>query len=207
MGSPSYIVRQFTDERWHVLALVHRTPSAELTRLAGAGSVTLVHGDAADPVGLKTALTAALAQRAATLDAIVHCAGRASDVGWRREFRRANFDSVQGMVKLTKELNVGRLVFVSTTDVYGLRDFHGESEDELALDARPRNPYPEFKIAAEAFIRAELLPGRFSIIRPASVWGAGDRTLTSRIVSFLRTSPWIVHFGNWRGFSIIRNQS
>jgi nucleoside-diphosphate-sugar epimerase len=31
------------------------------------------------------------------------------------------------------------------------------------------------------------------------VWGAGDRTLTPRIVAFLKWSPWIVHFGRWRG--------
>ena len=194
-----YTVRRFVEEGWHVLALVHRAASAELARLADAGSVTLVTGDVTDPAGLRTALGAALAKRGAALDAIVHCAGRASDVGWRREFRRTNFESVRGLVELVKDWNVGRLVFVSTTDVYGLRDFHGESEDELALGARPGNPYPEFKIAAEEFIRAELRPERFSIVRPAQVWGVGDRTLTSRIVGFLRTSPWIVHFGKWRG--------
>lgn len=194
-----YIARRFTDEGWHVLALVHRTASPELTRLAHAGSVTLVTGDVTDPAGLRTALAAVLAKRGASLDAIVHCAGRASDVGWRREFRRTNFESVRGLVSLVKEWNVGRLVFVSTTDVYGLRDFHGESEDELTLAARPRNPYPEFKIAAEACIRTELPPDRFGIVRPAQVWGVGDLTLTSRIVGFLRTSPWIVHFGKWRG--------
>ena len=194
-----YIVRRFAEEGWHVLALVHRTASTELMRLADAGSVTVVTGDVTDPAGLRAALAPALAKRGAALDAIVHCAGRASDVGWRREFRRTNFASVQVLVGLVKEWNVGRLVFVSTTDVYGLRDFHGESEDELALAARPKNPYPEFKIAAEEFIRAELPPDRFGIVRPAQVWGVGDLTLTSRIVDFLRASPWIVHFGKWRG--------
>jgi nucleoside-diphosphate-sugar epimerase len=194
-----YVVRRFTDEGWHVLALVHRSASPELARLADAGSVTLVSGDVTDPVGLKTALSAALGRRNASLDVIVHCAGRASDVGWRREFRRTNFESVQGLVHLAREWDVGRLVFVSTTDVYGLRDFHGEAEDDLVLAPRPRNPYPEFKVAAEAFIRAHLPAERYGIIRPAQVWGVGDLTLSSRIVGFLRASPWIVHFGKWRG--------
>jgi len=187
------------DEGWHVLALVHRTASAELTRLVQASRATVVTGDVTDPSGLMSALAPVLAKRGAVVDVIVHCAGRASDVGRRGEFRRTNFESVQGLVKVAKEWNVGRMVFVSTTDVYGLRDFHGESEDELALAARPGNAYPEFKIAAEAFIRAQLPPDRFGIVRPAQVWGLGDRTLTSRIVSFLRASPWIVHFGKWRG--------
>jgi nucleoside-diphosphate-sugar epimerase len=178
---------------------VHRASSAELVRLARDGAVTLVTGDVTDPAGLQAALAPVLGQREAAFDAIVHCAGRASDVGWRREFRRTNFESVRGLVGLAKAWGVGRLVFVSTTDVYGLRDYHGESEDELPLGARPANPYPEFKIAAEACIRAELPPERFAIVRPAQVWGVGDRTLTSRIVGFLCASPWIVHFGRWRG--------
>ncbi|MCX7008212.1 MAG: SDR family NAD(P)-dependent oxidoreductase, partial [Kiritimatiellaeota bacterium] len=194
-----YVVNQFAAEGWHVLVLVHRTTSAALARLAQAGSVTIIRGDVTDLAALHAQLSAALAQRQATLDAVVHCAGRASDVGWRCEFRRTNFESLQGLVRLVKELNVGRFVFVSTTDVYGLRDFKGEAEEELPLQARPRNPYPEFKIAAEQHIRAELPPERYSLVRPAQVWGLGDPTLTARIVDFLKWSPWIVHFGQWRG--------
>ena len=148
---------------------------------------------------IKIKLVAELQRRQAVLDVIVHCAGRASDVGWQNEFRRTNFESVESLVRVVKDINVKRFVFVSTTDVYGLFDFKGESEDELPLGARPSNPYPEFKIASEQFIRAELPSDRFSIIRPAQVWGVGDQTLTPRIVDFLKWSPWIVHFGKWRG--------
>lgn len=42
-------------------------------------------------------------------------------------------------------------------------------------------------------------PDKWSIIRPAQVWGVGDKTLTPRIVNFLRHAPCIVHFGKWRG--------
>jgi nucleoside-diphosphate-sugar epimerase len=194
-----YTVRRFVDEGWHVFALVHRASSPKLVRLAEAGSVTLVSGDIRDPAALRAALASALAERDTALDAIVHCAARVSDVGRRREFRRTNFDAVRDLVELVKDWDIGRLVFISTTDVYGLRDFRGESEDELPLAARPRNHYPEFKIASERLIRAELPPERFAILRPAQVWGVGDPTLTARIVGVMRRSPWIVHFGRWRG--------
>lgn len=194
-----YVVRRFVSEGWHVIALVHRRQSPELEDLAHGPAVTIIRGDAADAPRLKGELDAALARRGATLDAIVHCAGRASDVGWRSAFRKANLESVAGLVRLAREMDVARLVFMSTTDVYGLRDFHGEAEDGLPLAARPANPYPEFKIAAERLIRAELPVNQYCIIRPAQVWGVGDRTLTPRIVAFLKGSPWIVHFGKWRG--------
>ena len=194
-----HTVEEFVREGWHVLALIHRRTSPALEDLADQGCATIVRGDVTSCDALMLALKHALGQRAARLDAIVHCAGRASDVGWTRVFRRTNFESVQHLVQMTKDMDVGRLVFVSTTDVYGLRDFSSESEDELPLATRSSNPYPKFKIAAEKWIRSELPPERYAIVRPAAVWGVGDPTLTPRIVAFLRRSPWIVHFGKWRG--------
>jgi nucleoside-diphosphate-sugar epimerase len=52
---------------------------------------------------------------------------------------------------------------------------------------------------AEKWLRANLPPERYAIIRPAAVWGEGDPTLTPRFRAFLETSPFIVHFGKWRG--------
>lgn len=194
-----YATRIFVKEGWHVLALIHRTSSPELEAMAANSSVTIIRGDVTDYDGVRSSIQAQMKERDLDLTAIVHCAGRASDVGWRREFRRTNFESVQHMVRLVKELNAGRLVFVSTTDVYGLRDFNGETEEELVCAEKPGNYYPAFKIAAENWIRRELPADKFSIVRPAQVWGVGDTTLTPRIVDFLRRSRCIVHFGKWRG--------
>jgi nucleoside-diphosphate-sugar epimerase len=194
-----YAVKAFVDAGWQVMALVHRRTSPELEHLANTGPVTIIRGDLTDSSHLRETLTTELEKSRTTLDAIVHCAGRVSDVGWRSEFRRTNFESVKGLVRIVKELDVGRFVFVSTTDVYGLCDHSGGSEDEVPLRAYPSNPYPQFKIATEEFIRSELPARRFCIIRPAQVWGVGDQTVTSRIVNFLKWSPWIVHFGKWQG--------
>ena len=191
----SYVAAEFVNRNWHVTALVHRQDISRLEHLNTTGRIEYAQGDIADYASLRGAFFSV----DEGYDVIVHCAGRASDVGRRSAFRQANLTSVKHLVRLTKDLSIGRLVFISTTDVYGLRNFNGETEDELPLKAWPRNPYPEFKILAEAFIRRELPPANFSILRPAQVWGVGDTTLTSRIVDFLRWSPWIVHFGEWRG--------
>jgi nucleoside-diphosphate-sugar epimerase len=191
----SYIAEEFIRQNWCVTALIHKRNSERLEALSSKGKVKFVHGDIGDFESLQNALIS----NGKRFDAIIHCAGRASDVGWKREFRRINLDSVRYLVRLTKELNIERFVFVSTTDVYGLRDFRGEAEDDLELKPYPKNPYPEFKILAEKYIKRELPEDGFSIIRPAQVWGVGDTTLTARIVDFLNWSPWIVHFGKWRG--------
>jgi nucleoside-diphosphate-sugar epimerase len=194
-----YVVEEFVRQGWRVLALVHRSATDRLRAGEQQGSVTVVRGDVTDPAGLRAALRTGGADRARSLDAVAHCAGRASDVGRRREFRRINFESVGHLVRLAREQPAACFVFVSTTDVYGLRDFSGQEEDELPLSAHPPNPYPRYKIAAERTVRDQLPGSRFAIVRPAQVWGVGDRTLTPRLVAFLRRSPWIVHFGRRRG--------
>jgi len=194
-----YAVREFVDEGWHVFALIHKKTSKLLDELAVSGSVTVIRGDLNDFTVVENRLSEELRSRECHLDVIVHCAGRASDIGRREEFRRVNFESVQNLCSLVDRLNVGRFVFVSTTDVYGLRDFSGESENELPLQANIPNPYPEFKIKAEEWIRANLSSDMYAIIRPAAVWGIGDPTLTPRIVGFLKSSPWIIHFSKWQG--------
>lgn len=191
----SYVAEEFIERDWHVTALVHRQAPSRTEPLNESGRITYAKGDITSYDSLRDALLST----EETPSVIVHCAGRASDVGRRDRFRETNLTSVQHLVRLTKEAGINRLVFISTTDVYGLRDFEGEAEGELNLDAYPPNPYPEFKIRAEDFIRKELPPDRFAILRPAQVWGVGDTTLSSRIIDFLKWSPWILHFGKWQG--------
>ncbi len=103
------------------------------------------------------------------------------------------------VARLAEEISVQRFVHISTTDVYGIYDFNGESEDQLPFDNNLSNPYPEFKIKAEQWLYANMPSERFTVLRPAAVWGPGDTTLTQRFADFLRWSPCIVHFGPWRG--------
>ena len=187
-------VRELVRRGVYVYAVTHRRSHPELTAFAESGALHLHQADLSDAAQVRAAFVACPA-----LDAVIHCAGRATDVGWAREFRKANYESVVNLGLLCRETGVGRFVFVSTTDVYGMRDFHGESEDALPFDKAARNPYPRFKILAEKWLRANLPAEQVSIIRPAEVWGEGDPTLLPRFRAFLAASPAIVHFGRWRG--------
>lgn len=179
-----HVARRFAAAGWKVTGLVHRrqpkdpVPGAEYAA-----------GDISDLGGLR-GLVATLAP-----DVIVHAAALASDVGPDSLFRKLNYESVVTLAPLAKR----KFVFISTADVYGIRDFSGEDVSTLKFDDNLSNPYPRYKIKAELWLKGNLPPERFACVRPAAVWGPGDETLERRVADFLRFSPFIVHFGKWRG--------
>lgn len=182
-----HIVRRFARAGWDVTAMVHRRRPAELDALG----VRVVTCDVTDAAAVRACVAALGAPPAV----VVHAAGLASDIGPEKLFRALNYESV----KIMSAVPSRKFVYISSSDVYGIRDFHGERESELAFDDNLRNPYPRYKILSEKYLVANLPPEKRVCIRPAAVWGEGDRTLEPRVVEFLRHSPFIVHFGKWRG--------
>ncbi|MBI9018357.1 MAG: NAD(P)-dependent oxidoreductase [Phycisphaerae bacterium] len=177
-----------------VYALVHNNIRNELVELEEQNKIKIISADITSFDSLENAFNPIQ-----TLDAVIHCAGRASDIGWDREFRQTNYESIKHLVKLTSQYKVKRLVFVSSTDVYGLKDFHGQNEQQLSYAEKANNPYLKYKIKAEKYLKANLPANQYCIIRPAAVWGKDDPTLTRRIKDFLAFSPYIIHFGKWKG--------
>ena len=132
-------------------------------------------------------------------DYVIHIAALASDTGRRERFRLANFEAVKHLANLSMQNGVKRFIYLSTADVYGLHDFNGETEDQLSFDHGVTNPYPEFKIKSEEWLAENIPSEKFSCVRPFVVFGNGDTTITPRAVAFLKSSPFVVHFGKWKG--------
>lgn len=182
--------------------------AAEYFVRAGYRVVGVVHRKVADRfarLGVKT-ITADLTDEAAIgrlfddkPDYVVHIAALASDVGRDEWFRVANYEVVKNLASVSIDRNVKRFVYLSTADVYGLHDFNGESEDELSFDESAVNPYPKYKILSEKWLSANLPRERFSCVRPCVVYGRGDTSITPRTVAYLKNSPFVFHFGKWRG--------
>jgi len=205
-------VREFLEHGWTVTALGHRSASAadlggasdrhctadRLRALREHPGLHLAWGSVTEREALVEVLAAAIARAGGECQALVHCAGRATDVGWDRRFRAANLVGVENVCHAFQRLNIGRLVHMSTTDVYGVRDFAG-ADETTPHDNNRHNPYAKYKILAEAHIRRSLPRDRHVILRPGLVWGPGDTTVLPRAVAFLRASPVILHFGRWRG--------
>lgn len=113
-------------------------------------STTHLVGDLLDP--------ALLAAACAGADAVVHAAAlHAPHVGLvpDAEFRRVNVEGTRAVLEAALAAGVGRLVFTSTTALYGHAIVPGRCTwvDETT-PPRPRTIYHETKLAAEALLRA-----------------------------------------------------
>lgn len=175
------VVKMYSEYGWRVLALVHHKVPNELYNL---NNVEVIFGDVTDKEFLS--------QFRNKIDVIAHVAGLAKDIGLEQTFRKLNFESVTNVANLPKE----KFVYVSSSDVYGIKDFNNADESTPLIEY-PQNPYPRYKIMSENWLRENC--SKYVIIRPAAVWGEGDLTLEKRVIDFLESSPYIVHFGKWKG--------
>ena len=181
-----YFVRQ----GYEVTGMVHRTVHTRFTQ-CGAKAV---HADLEDLDSLDKLFEQ-------DYDYILHIAARASDVGRDEWFRIPNYEAVKRLATLAMQHGVRRFVYLSTADVYGLHDFHGEAEEQLAFDETVTNPYPKYKILSEKWLAENLPPELFSCVRPCVVCGHGDTTITPRAIDYLKSSPFLFHFGKWKGLN------
>ena len=183
-----HIVREFAKHQWTVYALIHRQLPEEFKQLP---NVHIIRGSIMSP-DIISQITTAIGGRP---EVVVHAAGLASDVGADRIYKALNFESV----KTFSALPTCKLVYISSSDVYGIKDFHGEDEDTLPFETKPLSPYPKYKIESEKWLRANLPTDKYVILRPAAVYGEGDKSIGIRMVNFLASSPFIIHFGKWKG--------
>lgn len=141
----SYLVQSLTAAGWHVRLLVRPGP-----RPALAAAVEVVNGDLNDPCALSRLLDGA--------DALVHAAG-AIKARSRRAFLDTNRDGARHLAEMAKQSpHPPRVVMVSS----------------LAAREPHLSDYAFSKAAGEQAFR-DHGPDDLAILRPAAVYGPGDR--------------------------------
>ena len=140
----------------------------ELRDLAPAAALEIVAADVTD--------YAALAPAFAGATRVFHTAALVHAWAPRAHFDAVNVGGARNVARAVLEHAVGRLVHVSTTDVFGLPD--GDHALDERSPFRPwHEPYADTKIAAERLLwecrRNEGLP--LTVVYPGWVYGPGDR--------------------------------
>jgi nucleoside-diphosphate-sugar epimerase len=122
------------------------------------GDVTEIRGDMRDP-----ALARELCKGA---DVLVHAAAALPIRGSRREIMSVNVDGTAALLAAAHHAGVRRVVYISSTAVYGVPHVHPIAE-EFPLEGV--GPYGESKIACERLVAAS--PLEAVIIRPKTFLG------------------------------------
>lgn len=174
-------VKMYVKYGWHVIALVHNNIPEELLSL---DNVEVVKGNLLDVDFINSFKNKA--------DVVAHIAGIAKDIGTDETFRKINFEPIKYLSTIPKD----KIIYVSSSDVHGIKD-HSNADESSPMVEYPENPYPKYKIMSENWLRENC--SKYVIIRPAAVWGEGDKTLENRVTEFLKISPFIIHFGKWKG--------
>ncbi len=176
------VVKEYVHSGWHVYAMVHHNIPDELKKL---DNVEIIQGDVTDENSVNSLKIEP--------DVVAHVAGLASDIGSDEAFCRINYEPIKFLSRLARK----KFIYVSSSDVYGIRDLNNADENSELIEF-PKNPYPKYKIKSEEWLKSNSkIP--YVIIRPAAVYGENDKTLEKRFVDFLQCSPFIIHFGKWKG--------
>jgi nucleoside-diphosphate-sugar epimerase len=99
-------------------------------------------------------------------DVLVHAAAALPIRGSRREIMSVNVDGTAALLAAAAEAGVGRVVYISSTAVYGIPRVHPIPEDAPLAGV---GPYGESKIACEELVRASPLAS--VVIRPKTFLG------------------------------------
>jgi nucleoside-diphosphate-sugar epimerase len=126
---------------------------AELER-----SVVEIRGDMRDAAKARELVDGA--------DVLVHAAAALPIRGSRALIMEVNVDGTRTLLEAAREAGVGRVLFISSTSVYGVPEVHPIPEDAPLVGV---GAYGESKIAAEALVRGSQLP--WVIIRPKTFIG------------------------------------
>ena len=130
--------------------------------------VERIVGDLGDPNRLAVA--------AEGCDALIHAAGRADPAADAEALGWVNIAGTENAINAAKKAGCKRMVHISCADVTlhdGPRSFWNENE----APPRPFGKLAQTKLQAEELIRVSGRKGFWTIaLRPALVWGPGDRT-------------------------------
>lgn len=168
-----HIVRQLVAQGYTVRALARSERSIQLVEQAGA---TAVRGDLNDREALTQGMTGS--------DLVIHSAAwyKVGDPDWTTA-EIVNVAGTRKVLRLAYELEIPKIVYVSTIAVFG--DTHGQMVDENYYHDGPfATEYERTKWIAHYRIALPLIEkgAPLTIVMPGGVYGPGDHSLIGEMM-------------------------
>jgi nucleoside-diphosphate-sugar epimerase len=143
------------------VAQSHKVRSLDVVPLEDSGlegSVDEIRGDMRDPAKARELVEGA--------DVLIHAAAALPIRGSRSLIMGINVDGTRTLLEAARAAGVGRVVFISSTSVYGVPKLHPIPEQAPLVGV---GAYGESKIAAERLVRESGVP--WVIVRPKTFIG------------------------------------
>lgn len=173
----SHVVEEAHKRNLEVRALVRANSD---TSLLDEWDIAKVTGDLNDAEALKSAVENA--------SFVVHCAAKVGDWGPVEEYRKANVQGTEALMKAALASgSLKKFIHISSLGVYEARDHHGTDEREppgtKGIDGYTLSK-AETDLLVQKYIRENKLPA--VILRPGFIYGPRDRTVLPRILEKLK---------------------
>ena len=143
--------------------------------------IQYIHGDVRDLDKLKESLDG--------VDYVIHLACVSNDPSYELNpqfSKEVNFDSFVEFVSIAKKAPIKRLIYASSSSVYGVKAEPNVTED---LSCEPRTDYSRYKVMCEEILHQELsnlIP--YTIVRPSTICGYSRRQRFDLVVNALTIS-------------------
>lgn len=124
-------------------------------------------------------------------DVVFHCASLTGDWGPMEDYKKANVENTENVVRAAARAGVSRLVYVGSTVVFGF-DGNVNTPETAEKDPEPF-PYCVTKLEAEQLVQSlsRELDLEYSIIRPGNVYGPRDRVTSMKLFPFLEDGKFV----------------
>ncbi|MEQ8799115.1 MAG: NAD-dependent epimerase/dehydratase family protein [Salinisphaeraceae bacterium] len=168
------LIRALIDTGCSVRALVRSDAAADAVTAAGADPL---RGDLHDRAAMTRGMTGC--------DWVFHAAAKVEEWGDPADYEYINVDGTKAVLAAAAEAGVRRLVHVSTEAVLADGSHLHNADETWPRPANPLPRYPRTKARAEAAVEAANGDHGLEtvIVRPTSVWGAGDTSVLPKIAA------------------------
>lgn len=164
-----HLARRLLKEKAEVTLLVRRSSDPKTLAELEAAGARLVYGDITSPDSVREAVDGQTY--------VFHCAALYREAKFPDEaYMQVNFEGTRNLLEACKLAGVKRMVHTSTIGVHSHIPNPPAREDEPYL---PTDSYQISKTEAEKLARSYFESGALDgvILRPAMIWGEGDRRI------------------------------
>ncbi len=172
-------ITKFAKAGHRVRALARSEQAAQIVKAAGGIPVL---GDLSSDTALKAGMSGALA--------VVHAASQNAMFGAWEDYLRDTVEGTRRVLDTAKAAGVKRFVLVSTEAVLADGEPILSADETTPLPQKPISLFSKSKIEAEEIVKTQTNGIETSIIRPALVWGIGDRRFLPGVVETMKSGSW-----------------